>query len=185
MSPEQCNALFTRMGDLLGDAFGYARRLGVKTCIGTEVPLTIPTPVKERLQAAGKNPGRSGRRAGDVRGDVRADRENPSLGLLLALDGRELDVEPGHAAADRRGDGRFSRGDRGGEEGEGPVHAGHVRLGAGTAAKPGAVRPIAAERDADGLHQPPGRQRAGRAGVRQNRKAGRSGPFRGWKTIPA
>ena len=44
------------MGDLLGDAFGFARRLGVKTCIGTESPLTIPTPVKERLQAAGKNP---------------------------------------------------------------------------------------------------------------------------------
>ena len=56
MSPDQCNALFAGMGDLLGDAFGFARRLGVKTCIGTEVPLTIPTPVKERLQAAGKNP---------------------------------------------------------------------------------------------------------------------------------
>ncbi len=56
MSPEQCNALFTRMGDMLNDVFGLARRLGVKTCIGTEVPLTIPTPVKERLQAAGKNP---------------------------------------------------------------------------------------------------------------------------------
>jgi hypothetical protein len=56
MSPEQCNELFARMGDTLSDAFGFARRLGVKTCIGTEVPLTIPTPVKERLQAAGKNP---------------------------------------------------------------------------------------------------------------------------------
>jgi hypothetical protein len=56
MSPEQCNALFTRMGDLLADAFGFAHRLGIKTCIGTEVPLTIPTPLKQRLQAAGKNP---------------------------------------------------------------------------------------------------------------------------------
>jgi len=34
MSPEQCNALFTRMGDLLDDVFGYARRLGIQTSIG-------------------------------------------------------------------------------------------------------------------------------------------------------
>jgi hypothetical protein len=56
MSPEQCNALFDRMGEFLGDVFGFAHRMGVKTCIGTETPLTVPTPVKQRLQAAGKNP---------------------------------------------------------------------------------------------------------------------------------
>ena len=56
MTPEQCNALFDRMGEFLGDAFTFARQLGIKTCIGTETPLTIPTPVQERLQAAGKNP---------------------------------------------------------------------------------------------------------------------------------
>jgi hypothetical protein len=56
MSPEQCNALFARMGDLLDDVFGYARQHGIKTTIGTETPLTIPTPLKERLRAAGKNP---------------------------------------------------------------------------------------------------------------------------------
>jgi hypothetical protein len=55
MSPEQCNALFDRMGDFLGDVFTFAHRLGIKTCIGTETPLTVPTPVKQRLQAAGKN----------------------------------------------------------------------------------------------------------------------------------
>jgi hypothetical protein len=44
------------MGDLLSDAFGFAHRLGIKTCIGAETPLTIPTPVKERLKAEGKNP---------------------------------------------------------------------------------------------------------------------------------
>ncbi len=54
MTPEQCNALFNRMGDFLNDVFTYAHRLGVKTCLGTETPLTIPTPVKQRLQAAGK-----------------------------------------------------------------------------------------------------------------------------------
>ncbi|MBN2581215.1 MAG: hypothetical protein JXB10_19695 [Pirellulales bacterium] len=56
MSPEQCNALFTRVGSMLSDTFRYAKRLGIKTCIGTETPLTIPTPVKKRLEALGKNP---------------------------------------------------------------------------------------------------------------------------------
>ena len=56
MSPEQCNALFDRMGDFLRDVFGYAHRLGIKTCLGTETPLTVPTVVKQRLQAAGKDP---------------------------------------------------------------------------------------------------------------------------------
>jgi hypothetical protein len=56
MSPDACNALFDRMGGLLADAFGFARRLGIKTCIGTETPLVVPSVVKERLQTAGKNP---------------------------------------------------------------------------------------------------------------------------------
>jgi hypothetical protein len=56
MSPEQCNALFDRMGEFLGDVFTFAHHVGVKTCIGTETPLIVPTPVKQRLQAAGKNP---------------------------------------------------------------------------------------------------------------------------------
>ena len=56
MPPEECNALFDRMGDLLDDAFTFAHRLGIKTCIGTETPLTIPAAVKQRLRAAGKNP---------------------------------------------------------------------------------------------------------------------------------
>ncbi len=54
--PEECNALFDRMGVLLNDAFLFAHRLGIKTCIGTETPLTIPAAVKQRLRAAGKNP---------------------------------------------------------------------------------------------------------------------------------
>jgi len=55
MSPEQCNALFNRFGALLGDAFTFARRLGIKTCIGTETPLTVPRVVRERLARAGKD----------------------------------------------------------------------------------------------------------------------------------
>ena len=56
MSPEQCNKLFAGMGNTLNSSFTLAHRLGIKTCIGTEVPLTIPALVKQRLIAAGKNP---------------------------------------------------------------------------------------------------------------------------------
>jgi hypothetical protein len=56
MSPQACNELFGRMGGLLDEAFTFANRLGIKTCIGTETPLTIPGPVTERLKAAGKDP---------------------------------------------------------------------------------------------------------------------------------
>jgi hypothetical protein len=53
---DQCNELFNRTGDLLRRAFAHARALGVKTCIGTETPLTIPTALREHLKSQGKNP---------------------------------------------------------------------------------------------------------------------------------
>ena len=109
MSPGQCNALFDRMGESLADVFTFAHRMGVKTCIGTETPLVIPEQVKSRLRAAGKNPADPAVVRGALRGDVPADRQDSSLGLLLALDARELDVGGGEAGADRRHDGRFSR----------------------------------------------------------------------------
>ena len=55
-SPEDQNELFHRMGSVVGQAFTWAQQLGIKTCLGTETPLTLPTPVKERLKAEGKNP---------------------------------------------------------------------------------------------------------------------------------
>jgi hypothetical protein len=50
------NEVFNRFGDVLNDAFSFARELGIKTCIGTEAPLTIPKMVKEQLKAEGINP---------------------------------------------------------------------------------------------------------------------------------
>ncbi len=50
------NEVFNRFGDVLNEAFGFARGLGIKTCIGTEAPLTIPKMVKEHLKAEGINP---------------------------------------------------------------------------------------------------------------------------------
>jgi hypothetical protein len=54
---EACNALFDRTAAMLRAAFEFAHRLGIKTCVGTETPLTAPKLVGERLRAAGKDPG--------------------------------------------------------------------------------------------------------------------------------
>jgi hypothetical protein len=55
-TPEDQNELFFRVGAMLNDAFAFAHRLGVKTCLGTETPLLIPVPLKARPLQAGKNP---------------------------------------------------------------------------------------------------------------------------------
>ena len=46
---EQQNELFNRFGAKLRRSFEYARSLGIKTCVGTEVPLTVPKEVRERI----------------------------------------------------------------------------------------------------------------------------------------
>jgi len=56
LSEEKANELFNRMGDVLKEAFEYAHALGVKTCVGTETPLTIPDVAKERIKTIGKDP---------------------------------------------------------------------------------------------------------------------------------
>jgi hypothetical protein len=48
-APEDCNEVFERTGALLRDAFEFASKLGVKTCVGTETPLVVPERVQERL----------------------------------------------------------------------------------------------------------------------------------------
>jgi hypothetical protein len=55
-TPAACNDVFNRTAAQFRDAFGFARELGVKTCIGTESPMTVPKAVRERLKAQGKNP---------------------------------------------------------------------------------------------------------------------------------
>lgn len=50
---EQEIALFRQTGRFFRDVFGYARDLGIRTCVGTETPLIIPTKVKLRLAAGG------------------------------------------------------------------------------------------------------------------------------------
>ncbi len=48
-------SIFNKTGGLLHDAFTLAKALDVKTCIGTETPLTVPAEVKNRLTQRGKN----------------------------------------------------------------------------------------------------------------------------------
>ncbi|MCX6877945.1 MAG: malectin domain-containing carbohydrate-binding protein [Verrucomicrobia bacterium] len=55
-TPEGSNEVFNRMAAQFRDAFGFARQVGVKTCLGTETPLAIPKAVQARLKAQGKNP---------------------------------------------------------------------------------------------------------------------------------
>ena len=56
LSQEKANELFNRMGKTLKEAFEYAHILGIKTCVGTETPLIIPDPVKERLKTKSMDP---------------------------------------------------------------------------------------------------------------------------------
>jgi len=53
---EACTAMFNRYGDFQKDAFESARRLGIKTCVGTEMPLGVPDALASRLEAQGMRP---------------------------------------------------------------------------------------------------------------------------------
>ncbi len=44
--------IFNNVGQLLGKAFSFAHKLEVKTCVGTETPLTIPQKMKDHLGLA-------------------------------------------------------------------------------------------------------------------------------------
>jgi hypothetical protein len=50
------NEVFNRAAAVFRNAFSLARKLGVKTCVGTETALTVPTDLQKRLQAAKKKP---------------------------------------------------------------------------------------------------------------------------------
>jgi len=56
-TPAGCNEVFNRTAKMFGEAFGFARTVGVKTCIGTEAPLTVPRALAARLKAKGVAPG--------------------------------------------------------------------------------------------------------------------------------
>jgi hypothetical protein len=51
---EDARTLFARAADVLKDAFTFARRLGTRTCGGTETPIVVPKALGERLSKAGR-----------------------------------------------------------------------------------------------------------------------------------
>lgn len=53
---DQENLVFERAATFFSETFKFARSLGIKTCIGTETPLTVPQDVRARLQREGLNP---------------------------------------------------------------------------------------------------------------------------------
>ena len=53
---EENNELFNRAAAMLKEAFTHAHSLGIKTCVGTETPLSIPRALRERLKEVGKEP---------------------------------------------------------------------------------------------------------------------------------
>jgi hypothetical protein len=55
-TPAASVALIDRTGKMLRAAFEEARRLGIKTCVGTESPLDIPDVVKARVKERGMKP---------------------------------------------------------------------------------------------------------------------------------
>jgi hypothetical protein len=48
--------LFDRVGDLLGRTTRAAHEVGVKVCLGSEIPLVVPTWLEKRLKQMGRNP---------------------------------------------------------------------------------------------------------------------------------
>jgi len=55
---EACSELFNRTAAMLSGAFTLARGLGVRICVGTETPLTVPAAVRDRLKRLGKDAGK-------------------------------------------------------------------------------------------------------------------------------
>ncbi|HOX55681.1 MAG TPA: hypothetical protein P5205_05220 [Candidatus Paceibacterota bacterium] len=53
---EAAVAMFNRYGDFQQKAFHHARRLAIKTCVGTELPLGIPKALAARLEGRGLKP---------------------------------------------------------------------------------------------------------------------------------
>lgn len=51
---DKYNQMFHAYGQLLQDTFSYAKEIGVKTCIGTEAPLTIPETARHHLAIDGE-----------------------------------------------------------------------------------------------------------------------------------
>ena len=165
MNQEQSNALFNRFAAVLKDAFGFARQLGIKTCVGTETPLIIPKPVRERLEAAGKSPTDPATVQSVYEGMFRRIMAAYPIDYYWLWTPEGWTWENVKQEQHRRDAGRFRRRPESCGGCRCAVSAGHVWLGAGTTASPRAVRRNLAEVLAGELHQPQRGTRSGRARI--------------------
>lgn len=55
VSSAQCNLVFDRAGTLLRNVFADAHSLGIKTCVGVEIPIAAPRVLQEHLTKLGKD----------------------------------------------------------------------------------------------------------------------------------
>jgi len=55
-TPADYNRVFNQASLLLKRSSSFAQMFGIKTCVGTETPLTVPPTVASRLRCAGENP---------------------------------------------------------------------------------------------------------------------------------
>ena len=52
---DQGNRVFNNTASLFRAAFSHARALGIKTCLGTETPITVPMMVRQKLSRQGRD----------------------------------------------------------------------------------------------------------------------------------
>ncbi|MFC2085370.1 malectin domain-containing carbohydrate-binding protein, partial [Bacteroidota bacterium] len=50
---EESNTLFNRTKNMLRDAFSFANKLGIQTCVGTHTPLVVPEHLRMHLESLG------------------------------------------------------------------------------------------------------------------------------------
>ena len=55
-APSDEAQLFNDMGSFLNDVFSFAGKLGIKTCLGTEIPLILPNQLIAQLKEKGTDP---------------------------------------------------------------------------------------------------------------------------------
>ena len=183
VTPEQCNEMFNRVGRQMNAVFAAARQLGVKTCIGTETPLTIPKSLRDRLVQLGYDP--------ESTNTVRALYTGMFKRIAAAFpvdyywlwtpeDWTWGGNKPGQLEATTR-DIRLALGAL--DDLGNPFTLATSGWVLGPAHNRAALDEFLPKNSPDELHQPPGRPRRCRACICQCASDGRSGRFPGWKTI--
>ncbi len=139
---------------MLREAFGFARKLGVKTCVGTETPLIVPKLVQERIKAQGRNPADAAVAQELYEGIFQRAAQAYPLDYywFWTPEGWTWSNVKEEQIAETTRD--FAAAIAAHKKVGRALRPGDLRVGAGAAAGPGDVRQGAAQRDSGELHQP-------------------------------